>query len=343
MPENVITVADLLRDLVQQALGEDRKTADHIPTSLALRWFSDAYREIVRKVQFLTACYIADLPIVPQVAGPVDILDRLISHDQAMNIESDAKHWRTLILRDWQYVRQTYPDLTFAQRTSYSPVDWTWDETTPGQILILPPNPTAVPGGLSLDYIQDPGSLTRLYDDDTATCTLANGLSTVLFSASVTGLAQKGDYFGSKATADDLPDSWYKIVSIALDGLSLTLAEPWGGASNASALFTLAQASLAEIKRPGLCLYAAVQYALWKYWTREDQTKAMNYQIAFWGGQIPAPKGSASKGQWMAVDGELTRIAKAAGDRPGLTQRGVNTGRAYAGVRARNAPCRGHR
>jgi hypothetical protein len=332
MPVTVIPMAELLRDMVQQALGEDRKASDHIPVSLALRWFSDAYRELVRRVQFLTATYTTDLTTSVTQAAPADILDRLTLGEQALRVLSTAGRWHPLTLRDWDYYRRVSSHLT-TLNTAHpgDPVLWTWDETTPGQILVLPPSPAAVTQGFSLDYIQDPGPLTRLYDDDTALCAVVFGSATVTFAASVAGLVQAGDVFGVKADLQQLPDAWYKVLSVAGDGLTITLSEPWAASSNATALFTLSQVSPCEWKRPGLCTFAPVAYALFKYWEREDQARSINYRIAFYGGTVPQKKGLP-----LQVPGECQRVAQACSDRPGLKAQTTNTIQAYAGVRSRH-------
>ena len=186
MPVTVIPVAEQYQALIQQALGEDRKAADHIPLSMALRWFSDGYRELVRRIQFLTATYTTDLSTSVTQAAPADILDRLTQGALAMRVKNAQGGWAHLDLRDWDYVRKVYQDFVFTSATG-SPQDWTWDERTPGQILVLPPSPAAVTQGFCLDYIQDPGSLTRLYDDDTALCAVVSGSTTVTFASSVAG------------------------------------------------------------------------------------------------------------------------------------------------------------
>ena len=329
MPVTVIPVAELLRDMVQQALGEDRKASDHIPVSLALRWFSDAYRELVRRVQFLTATYTIDLSTSVTQAGPADLLDRLTVGERALRVKTPQGHWNHLTLRDWEYARKVYQDFVFAPPMGH-PEDWTWDERTPGQILVLPPSPAAVAQGFCLDYIQDPGPLTRLYDDDTAACAVVSGSATVTFAASVAGLVQAGDVFGVKADATQLPSAWYKVASVAGNGLTITLSEPWADVSNAAALFTLSQVSLCEYKRPGLCTFAPVAYALFKYWEREDQARSINYRISFYGGMVPQKKGPP-----LQVPGELQRVAQASSDRPGMKRATTNTYAAYAGVRSR--------
>lgn len=329
MPVTVVPVAELLRDLTQQALAEDRKRADHIPVSQALRWFSDGYREIVRRVQFLTSTYTADLQPSVQQPAPADILDRLIPDANALRIKSATGHWHPLNLRDWTYIREVYPDFTTLTSPGCSH-DWGWDETTPGQLLVLPPPSSDITRGLCFDYIQDPGPLTRLYDDDAATCAVVNGSATVSFGFSIAGLVAAGDVFGVKASSDELPASWYKVASVATDLQHATLSEPWADVSNASALFTLSQVSLCEWTRPGLCLFAPVAYALYHYWLREDQARANDYLVAFYGG-------TAKPGTKLAyqVDGELTRIAKAAGDRNGVVYQDRNHAASYAGIRSR--------
>ena len=337
MPVNVISAADLLRDLVQQALGEDRKAADHIPTSLALRWLSDSYREIVRRVQFLQGLFIADLTAgALSQPGPTDILDRLTIGEGALRVKDAQGIWRPLNLRDWKFSRDHY--LNLGSPLTGEPIDWTFDEVNPGNISVMPPAPVTIASGLILDYVKDPGPLSRIYDDPLATCSVVNGSDIVTFGVSVTGRVLEGDVFGVKTDLDALPDIWYRVASVAADGLTITLSDVWADITQPAALFTLSQVSPCEWTRPGLCLYAPVQYALWKYWTREDQARAMNYQIAFWGGSVPQKKGPA-----MAVDGELQRIAKACGDRPGLDMLGKNITTAYAGNRARMSCFGGNR
>ena len=331
MPVPVITLADLLRDLTQQAVGDARKRADFLPQSLAFRWLSDGYRELVRRVQFLTNTYTANLTTSVDQAAPADILDRLTFGYEACRVTDSHGHEHPLKLRDWDYVRLGYPNLSFPHPHGF-PHDWAWDEANPGQLLILPPSPWAISNGLSLDYIQDPGTLWRLYDDDVAQCAVVNGSPVVNLASAMPYPFQVGDVFGVKWNAQDLPDAWYKITQVNTT-TQITLSEPYAGASNATALFTMSQVSPCEWKRPALCAYSPVVYALFKFWERENQDRSINYRISFYGGTLQQKQGG--KAQPVAVDGELARIAKACGDRPGLEEPGKNVVQAYAGNRAR--------
>jgi hypothetical protein len=294
-------------------------------------------------VQFLTNTYVSNLTNNVVQAAPADILDRLTQGPQALQIQSLQGHWHPLSLRDWDYARRGYPALPQWLAGTNLPVnhfprDWTWDETTPGQILILPPSPSAVTGGFSLDYIQDPGTLWRLYDDDMALCAVFNGSPVVNLASAMPYPFVAGDVFGVKWNAQDLPNAWYKIAQVN-SSQQITLSEPYQDASAAAALFTMSQVSLCEWKRPNLCTNAPVAYALFKYWERENQDRSINYKINFYGGSIPQ-KGK----QPLQIDGEIARVSKACADRSGLVPLERNVVQSYAGMRSRaNFGSSGHR
>ena len=301
---NVVTVADLIRDVVQRVLNEDAKAdANFLPSNLLLRWIGDAYQELARRTHCLTAQHTGNLLAQASHTAPSGILDRMIWHKDALRVKVGAD-WYPLKERDWAYVRGLYSDLDDLDGAEV-PDSWAWDErsATPA-ILILPPPLTAVASGFILDYVLDPGPITRLYDDDTATASVTNGSATVTFAASIEGLLEVGDTFGVKSSATALPTRWYKVATVT-DTLHVELSETYAGVTNAAALFTLSQVSLIEWKRPGLVNYAPSEYVLARYWqSRSEGDQWLRYRQAF--------------------DLEVARINKAISLRPGLAMQGAN-------------------
>jgi len=310
---NVIPAAELIQDVVQRALGEDAKASpSFLPQSLLLRWLSEGYQEIVRRTKILTSEMTANLLTSAVHPAPTDILDRLVWHDEAMRVKV-GEDWHTLRERDWRYVRNIYGDLTALDGVDV-PACWAWDERASDlQILILPPALAAVTNGLKLDYVRDPGALSRLYDPDTATCAVTNGDATVTFAASIEGLVEEDDVFGVKADADSLPTRWYRLDEVT-DTLHVELSEVYAGVTNGTALFTLSQVSPVEWKRPNLVKFAPSEYALARYFQREEGESAAGlYRQAF---QL-----------------ELARIVRAMGERPGLALQRADATKRFPGLR----------
>lgn len=307
---NAVTVAEIIRDVVQRALGDDAKSApSFLPSSLLLRWIAESYRLINARTKILHAEFTGTLEAVAD--GPTDIQDRLVTSAGALRIKPSGA-WVSMKERTWDYVRQLWPDLDGAD-TAEVPDSWAWDDRASGKLLILPPPQASVANGLKLDYVQDPGALERLYDPDTATCSITTGSATVTFGASIAGRVLAGDAFGVKADAESLPSSWIKVLSVD-NATTITLASVYEGVTDAAALFTLSQVSPIEYRRPGLVRFAPSEYVLAKYTEREEGPQA-------------------AAGYYGAFEAEIRRIAIEAGNRPGIVHQGLNARIAYPALR----------
>ena len=310
---NVVTAADLVRDIVQRVLNEDAKAnADFLPPTLLLRWIADAYVEITRRTKLLTATHKTDLLPQGSQPAPDDILDRMVWHDRALRVMDNSGNWTALKERDWTYISKFYP--LFDYSPSGNPVDWCWFEGKSTPTILIVPTPSGITAGLfNLDYIQDPGPINRLYDDDTATAGVVQGDATVTFASSISGLLLAGDVFGVKADKSSLPTKWYKIASVS-NSLHVELTEVYAEVTDGTALFTTSQVSPLEWARPNLVRYAPSEYVLMKYW-----------------------QGRAADDTWskyaQAFEGEIQRILMQMNYRPGLKLQGTDARKNYPAMR----------
>jgi hypothetical protein len=295
MSVSVISLALLRRDFAQRALGDDVKFAAFVPDSLLWRWLTDAYRELVKAIPELGAAVAAIDTIAGQLQydQPADILDRLTFRERHALIKDTTGSTRRVRQIDWDQVRENYGDLANVEGTRGTS-HWAFDERENGKLLLLWPPATSISGGFILDYVRDPGTLSRLYDDDDATCAVTSGDATVTFAASISGRVAVGDVFGVKAAADELPADWYRIAELT-DPTTIELTEVYGGVTGSAELFTLSQVPSLEYKRPGLAQYGAVEFALWKYWQREESAGAETFRGA-WLSQIARIRGEAATG-----------------------------------------------
>lgn len=287
MPINVVTAADLLRELIVRATSEEAKQHPLLTSSLGLRWLADGYREIVRRTKLLMSQYTGDLAASVSQTAPTDILDRLTPDNALSVLDTSGKACRP-IERTWEDLRGDYRNFVFDPGVA-GPVAWGWDERADEPaILLCPPPPTAVSGGLLLDYIKDPGPLARI-NDTNGTVRVTNGSAVVdnIVAATDASLPNSPiaarDAFGQKASLDELPTEWYRILSIDGSGSFFTLSEAWQGATSATSLCTIAQVSPVEYKRPGLVRYAAVEWALARWWETQEggENAAVEAQALF--------------------------------------------------------------
>ena len=275
-----ICLAQLRRNCITRIQGEFTKTGVDIGPDMLDPWLSEAYVEIARLGLYVktdTQALVADQV---RYARPSDILDLLISGDGAARVKSSAGRISNVPQRTWGYMVDRYGD--FANLDGlHGPGGWCWAQDDPEQIVLFPPPLSSVASGLVLDYVAHPGELSRVYDSDSATCSVTNGSAVVTFASSISGLIEADDTWGIKADADSLPTRWYRVSSID-STTQITLSSTYAGATDAAALFTASQASVLEWKRPGLIQYAPVEYALARVAQMEQGEQAAEPYRQIW-------------------------------------------------------------
>ena len=288
----VMPVAILVRELVARATMQDAKSNPFLTDSVSMRWLGEGYREIVRQCaqagyRVYNKTMNADLQAQALQDGPSDCLGRLTIGSGALMIRREVGgHAFPAVQRSWGYMRQTWGDFTGSEvgtaGRSHHPIayDWCFDENSSG-IVIQPTPRVAVAGGIVLDYVGNPGALWRNYDPDAATVAVVNGSATWTFVDDITGLIQAGDAVGVKGDAASLPSRWYLIAS-ADSANQVTTTEAYEGVDNATALFTASQVSPVEAQWPGLCEFAPVAGALFKFWqTQAGEAGAQGFRQEF--------------------------------------------------------------
>ena len=284
---SLLPAISLIRRFIGLATSEtDAKTHPLIIQSTALQWLSEGYREIVRRAAVRSARvhqaeFIGDLAVAATQTGPSDCLDHLVIGDKSLMLAGSGGQvsgWPNL--RSWNYMRDRHGAFSATAGPAAIQRDWCFDQRTAGALVIQPAPSEAVTDGLILDYVKDPGDLSLIYDDDTATVSVTNGSTTWTFASSMTGLIDTNCVIGVKASASELPTRWYRVASVS--GLTVETTEAYAGTTSASALFTASEVSAVELLHPGLCAYAPVFYALFQYFTmQEGGEAAVGHMAAF--------------------------------------------------------------
>lgn len=283
MSISATNLALLRQRTIARLQGEWAKSSDTFTPDQIDPFLSDAYREIQREAMLWKKVHSVSLtagPTVTSYARPTDMLDRLTpSMHAARFIDADG-NTAHVDERTWSYMREKYGELDNPHQR-YGPADWSWDEADPEKFVVMYPPLQA--GTFKLDYIVDPGDLSRVYDPDTADATVevTNGSAAITFSGNITGLVAAGDAFGVKSGDDALPTIWYRIASID-SATEATLTENYAEATNAAAPFTCAEVSRLEYIRPALIRFAPVDYALAKLIAIEEGEDAAAGPMTAW-------------------------------------------------------------
>lgn len=308
-----ITLANLRRQVISRVQAEHVKASDLFPADLLDVWLTEAYIELQRDLRLVTATYTQDLTKdTVRFTAPSDILDHMVLPQWGVRVKSPDGCFGYLNERLWLHMTELYGDFS-NPNSIYGPVDWCWDGNDQTRIVVFPPANTTVTSGLMMDYVVDPGELTGGYDPDTATCSVANGSTTVTFASSISGRVVAGDAFGVKAAADELPSRFYLIASVD-STTQITLDTAYTGTTDSAALFTLSPCSIIERKRPGLVRYAPVEYAMYRARQLHDGDEAAMATLSIW-------------------NNEKQRIREQSNYRPGLAFKGVDAYSRHPGLR----------
>jgi hypothetical protein len=296
-----IPLAILQRHLISRTRGMFTKSTDFLTTEQIDELISEAYVEIVRQTQCLTSSDSQTTSTSnPRYAAPADILDQLVTR-LAVKIRDNEFAYPDR--RTWDFMRELYGDFSIPAGAQ-GPRDWSFAGDNQEQLIVMYPPESAVADGLIVDYVQNPGELTGVYDQSAITVAFTNGSPAITFSASIAGNVLADMAIGRKSAAAALPTKFYRLLSI--DGATTaTLTENFAEVTDAAALFVASPVSPLEYKRPGLVRYAPIEYARARI--------------------IELDEGSeAAMSAFEAFERELARIKRQSGAAPGLVFREPN-------------------
>jgi len=288
---NIITLADLERMSIAQIRRVFKKTDESVDRDLLRPLISEAYVELQTESQIYQKLHTADTVQNRNYYDlPTDLLDELIEEESVM-VKTGASTWRRfpdLQKLEWPDFTALFGDFSNPNNSndlSYWSIGHHNFNTDANaafrQMILMGPPGTAYTGGLRFHYTPHPGTLLNVYDQTTIKATFTQNDKTVTFDASMSGNVAADQAIGLNADTDSLPTKWYRIASVT-DTTNIELdtnfAESGGSAKN----FVVSDVSPLENYRPGLIMYAPVDYVIWKYAEMEEETDTATRAMNLW-------------------------------------------------------------
>lgn len=304
---NFIPLALLQRMVISRFRAEFAKESDLLSSEHINELISNAYVELVRDSWLLTASVTrATTATAFAFSMPDDVLDQLITR---IRVRDSSGHFVSPgpERRSWDFMRDHYGDFSNPSGL-VGAADWAVNADNQEQLIVQNTPGIVHATGLAIDYVQNPGDLGDVYDQEAVTVAVTNGSTLVTFASTIAGLVLADMAFGVKAAADQLPRRWYRIASIG-STVTATLSEVYAGVTQGAATFVASPVSPLEYKRRGLVRYAPVEYAMMMLADVEEGTKAAEPYGKLWAAQLARIRSEsyAAPGLKPAQDSRINR------------------------------------